>query len=192
LFRYGRSAFFVADSAETTGLKWAAASSGALTLIKRASFSNVATTTTTFDSVFTTTYKSYLVNIETVSAATTSDDLQFQFRNGTSTIAADYYGLSTLSQHNSTTWTFQGSSGATAMTLTQNLVAGTTLAFWVNNVGGSTSTASFHGTGLAFNLPQNIQTGGGLYATTTVDGILFKSSSSNITGTVSIYGLATA
>lgn len=27
MFRYGRSSFFVADSAETTGLKWAAASS---------------------------------------------------------------------------------------------------------------------------------------------------------------------
>jgi hypothetical protein len=46
LFRYG-SAFFVADSAETTGLKWAAASSGSMTSLASGNLS----TTTTISSI---------------------------------------------------------------------------------------------------------------------------------------------
>ena len=173
---------------------WATPAGGAsgLTLIRRASFSNVATTTTSFDTVFSSTYKTYLVVVETVAAATNGDDFQFQLRNGSTTIATDYYGLATLSQHNSTSFTFQGSSGAAEMTLSQNTTGGTNFSFWVNNVGGTTSSASWHGTGTGMNLPQNIQLGGGLYLSVNVTGILFKSSSSNITGTVAIYGLATS
>ena len=49
---------------------WATPSSGALTLIKRASTSGAVNTGTTFDGVFTSTYKTYLINIEGWSAAT--------------------------------------------------------------------------------------------------------------------------
>jgi hypothetical protein len=51
----------VADSTASTGLKWAR---GGLTLIKRASTSGAVNTGTTFDGVFTSTYKVYLIFIE--------------------------------------------------------------------------------------------------------------------------------
>ena len=175
-------------------VKWATAAAGSsgLTLIKRASFSGVANTGTTFDSQFTTTYLTYLVIVEKVVAATSADDFQFQFRNGSTTIATDYYGLSTFSQHNSTSFSFLGSSGAAQFSLTENTADGTSFALWIGGVGSASATtnARYYGTGIGFQLPQNIQTGGGLYLSSVVNGILFKSASSNITGTVSIYGLA--
>jgi hypothetical protein len=68
----------------------ATASSG-MTLINRTTFSSVATTTTSFDSVFSSTYKTYLISIENLFGSTTGSDLYFQLRYaGPTTQAATY------------------------------------------------------------------------------------------------------
>ena len=91
---------FVADSVEATGLKWAAPSSG-MTLIKNASFTTVSDTGTTFDGVFSTTYKIYKVAILVVTS--TNANIHFQVRSGTTTRTASYESLRT--QWNGTTET---------------------------------------------------------------------------------------
>ena len=181
-----------ADSTEATGLKWAA-SSAAMTLVSRQSFSNVASTTTTFDGVFSSTYKSYQIVIEKISAATAADDLHLQFRfSGPTTRVTGYYGNTLTTNYSTTTLT------NTAM----NNVSQFTLAI---RTGGATDQGSgtiFVAQASGSSVPVNVvsffvepsdfssaQMLGGVVAET-YTGFLLKSSSSNITGTVAVYGLA--
>lgn len=185
-----------ADSSTSTGLKWAGVSSG-LTLVKRASFTSVADTGTTFDDVFTTTYKSYLVNIEGIFAASSGDDLQIQGRyTGPTTQAATYYGYSTGID-----------AGGNPQSTASNNAAQLTL----SDFNGSSATAPISGQLFFQNVGNGSQTFGitgqlvsifagvgytvftiNSTARNTYMGFLLKSASSNITGTVSVYGLATA
>ena len=180
-----------ADSTQATGLKWAApASSGALTLIQRSSFSAVANTGTTFDNVFSATYKTYVMIIESLFAATNTDDLQLQFRSGGTTTTTSYYGnyigyaLSTTLQstfiNNGASLTIANNAGDTG-----SVGAGE---FTFYGVGTSTQ-AKITGNYYAANAGEVGMTGGSRLGTA-FDGFLLKSSSTNITGTVAIYGMA--
>jgi hypothetical protein len=184
----------VADSAEATGLKWAAASSGAMTLVQRSTFSNVANTSTTFDGVFTSTYKSYLIVIENILAVTAADDLHFQFRYAGPTTQTSYSGNSLQLQYNSTTTTNLNYNVATQITL--NLRTGSSAEpgagqYFIENAYGSTMQANING---AFMDPSNAESSWTNAATTGTTriytGFILKSSSTNITGTVAVYGLA--
>ena len=81
-----------ADSTAATGLKWAAASAGALTKVMSATFSSVANTGTTFDGVFTSTYNNYVIVFSNLFASG-NVNLLFQLRKaGPTTQASAYYG----------------------------------------------------------------------------------------------------
>lgn len=167
----------------------------ALVLIKRATFSNVATTTTTFDSVFTSTYKSYMVIIEQIYAATDTDDLHLLFRYGGTSATAAYYSSTILSPSNTTVSNSNVSNGAqvTLATDTGNstIPSGATLFF--HNIGSGSSKPQVHGQLMSGVGAPTIFTFGGYQNTAqSYDGFLLKSSSTNITGTVSVYGLVTA
>jgi len=176
-----------------TAPEWAApAAGGALKFISRSSFSNVANTGTTFDTVFSATYKTYLVVIENISAATTSNSLHFQFRNGSSTLATTYnsawFGLAYTS---ATPITINVNNGS-EITLTDDLSAGTALSLYVSGVGGTTTTSGIYGTGID-RFPITFTVAGGYFGSSVnIDGFILKSSSTNITGTLAIYGLATS
>jgi hypothetical protein len=78
-----------ADSTATTGLKWAAASAGALTLITTSTFS--ASSAVNVNNCFTSTYVNYLILINATSSAATTG--QFRLRaSGTDASGSDYYG----------------------------------------------------------------------------------------------------
>jgi hypothetical protein len=186
------------DSTTATGLKWAAASSGALTLIKRASFSNVATTGTTFDSVFSSTYTNYLVIVEGWFnvGGSGNDDPQIQFMYSGSTQATGYYGgswgigyasatLRTVLTNNATQMNIWDSSG-----ISEN--SSNNLNFYVTNVGNSSEQGYMWGGGI--NTFQNEQFSFGNASTVgrTYTGLLFKESAGNASGIVTIYGLANA
>jgi hypothetical protein len=185
------------DSSTATGLKWATPASGALTLITRQSFSNVAGTGTTFDGVFTSTYKSYLVIIETIVGATYADDFQLQFRYaGPTTQASAYYGSSITTDYSLSTVSNTQTSNASQATL--NLFIGTETAgptsgyLYIAGVGNMSEKGTYKGSIFSpesYNL--NI-VGGATNTSRTYTGFLLKSASSNVTGTVAVYGLATA
>ena len=174
---------------------WATPSSGALTLITRQTFTGVATTGTTFDGVFTSTYKNYLAIIETCFAGTSTDDFQLQLRYaGPLTQATDYLGASQQLTPPAA-GPITGSNTATQMTLATNM--GTSAAASGSGqisfglVGNSSQSSIFWG--------QYVDKDGNYYdfggkqdVGRTYTGFLLKSSSSNITGTVAVYGMATA
>jgi hypothetical protein len=172
---------------------WTNPSAGALNLIARTSFSGVASQA--FDSVFTSTYKSYLVVIEKLAAATGTDALHLQLRVSGVTTTTSYYGTSI----NATT-------AGTAVTNTaSNNVAQAILCsstgsneirnggyFYISNVGNASERSTGNGhyfdganlRGAVFGFSNG--------SSAIYDGFLLKSASSNITGTVAIYGLVAA
>jgi hypothetical protein len=185
----------VADSSTATGLKWAtpATASSGLVLISRTTFSSVASQA--FDNVFTSTYKAYKVVIENVSAATGTDDLQMQFRYaGPTTQTTNYFGPRFYQTYTGSV-TGANMNGATEQTLINQIGSGAepttgTLDFY--QVGNSSvrpyayaqMQCAYEGVfdfGYVWNSTARIYTG-----------FLLKSSSSNISGTVAVYGLATA
>jgi len=189
-------ASIVADSAQTTGLKWAAASSGALTLIQRTSFSNVAGTSTTFDNVFTSTYKTYFVNIETVYGGTGADDLQLQLLfGGGSTQTSNYYTANFYANYTASSMSFMGENNSSQIPLTSHVgdsADGTAGQLYFNLVGNSSQRALINGNFMNSNAISQQTMAAVAYQARTYTGFLLKSASSNITGTVAVYGLATA
>jgi len=181
------------DSSTATGLKWAtpATAASGMTFISRTSFSAVASQT--FDSVFSSTYDTYLVVIERILGTTGSDDLQLQLRYGSTTQAAAYYG-STTTFTSSTV--YQQSSNAAQFTMASLISkAGQTgsAAFYVNGVGNTSEQASIYGNGTEAETPGGAYIFGCWAGTAqTYTGFLLKPSAGTMTGEVSIYGLAKA
>ncbi len=181
-----------ADSTAATGLKWATTSSSGMNLIVRTTFSNVGSQA--FDNVFTSSYFNYLVVIDDIYAATGSDDLHLQLRYaGPTTQTASYYG-SAFSVPFSGSAAITASNNASQMTISAITGSSTTTAsghFFVNNVGNSSLIPNFRGQYTDSDANQ-ISFGGQINVARTYTGFLLKSSSTNITGAVSIYGLAKA
>lgn len=184
-----------ADSTASTGIKWATPSAPAsgLTFIRRSTFSNVANTGTTFDGVFTSTYKSYFMIIEEMFAAGGSDDPQLQFRASGVTTTTNYdsaaQGLgadgsgSTALNNSGAQVSFASATGASTY-----LSSGTFTITGAGNLTDATITGFYY----SGSIGQAFWMGGTNYANVTFDGFLLKSASSNISGTVAIYGLAAA
>lgn len=181
-----------ADSSTATGLKWA---SPGMTFISRTSFTNVASQA--IDSVFSSSYFSYVVVIEKISAATITDDLQMQMRYGSSTeTGLNYNGNLINTTRTSATITNTNQSDLTQFTIgtvsgDTNYISNYTINF--NYVGNASERAMFNGIGTSGNSEFGaVWFGGAVHTPRTYTGILLKSSSSNITGAVSVYGLAKA
>ena len=181
----------VADSSEATGLKWQApAAGGGMTLISRTSFSNVASQA--FNGVFTSTYDTYFINIDEIYAATNSDDLLWQFQYSTSTVqAANYYATSIG-------WNYlgdvvsAGNNNANYITLSTHAGGSgdpVSAQLYVNGVGNASEYAVV--SGMLFNNPAIRQCliGGEPFVARTYTGFVLTSASTNITGTVSIFGV---
>jgi hypothetical protein len=172
---------------------WATPSSGSYTLIKRATTTGAVNTGTTYDGVFTSTYKAYKIVIEHWFSATAADDPLFQLRYaGPTTQAADYYGANgVLGRDN--VWIYNPSVTTTALIMSENIGDGwgSHYEMTVTNVGTTSERPS------AFYLG-NRQANqsviiGSLFNDTprTYTGFIL-SCASNITVTVAVYGLATA
>jgi hypothetical protein len=181
-----------ADSTTATGLKWATTSSGALTLISRTSFSSVASQA--FDNVFSSTYKSYMVVIENIYAATSTDDPFLQMRYAGPTTQTSGYYQAAFKYAAGTTTQIAAAAGGELQFADSMGTAGepSSYVFYFNGVGntGETARATFSG----YNSNNTYVVTGGFMSSVgrTYTGFLLKSSSSNITGTVAIYGLAVA
>ena len=170
---------------------WATPASGALTLITRQTFTNVATTTTTFDGIFTSTYKEYIVVFENMYAATSSDTLQFQLRAAGVTKTVSYYTSVLQVPGASTTLTNLGGNNTTSQALVADAAtSGRFTGQMAFHDMLNTQIASWTGLGIQSAQPRMVWIAGMQNDLANYDGILFKSSSSNVTGTVSVYGMA--
>ena len=183
----------VADSTASTGLKWAAPSSG-LTLIKTATFSGVADTGTTFDDMFTSTYSNYYVSLNEMKTVTLAADLHLQFRYaGPTTQTTNYnWRASVLTAAGPTVQTLQGNNNGSQFDLTDD--CGNTSGYgtngWIDFNKILTSNRPFINWRLYTESEQTVTGGGYEYTARTYTGFLLKASAGNINGTVSVYGLA--
>ena len=176
-----------------TAPEWgAAAGASGLTLISRSSFSNVAGQN--FDDVFSATYNAYKIIIEVIYAATDSDTLRLQVRTSGGTQTSGYYGSTAMVSTAATTF---GSSATSSNAASLQLNNG--------NLGNNTSGASYGASfdwvrvgstnynklfGVGFNT-ENSNTlwfAGFRFANENVTGFRLFGSTSNVTGTVAIYG----
>jgi hypothetical protein len=178
-----------ADSAETTGLKWATPSSGSLTKIASASFTTQSSVA--IDSCFTSTYTKYKVIYQCFSSVTDAD-LQFQFRYaGPTTQTTDYYGSgqSYNRQNTLVAYNSDNTSQLTFNTRMQSSAAETTFGeITFALVGNASENPQIIGMG-----NNSFYTGWSLYAGTnntarTYTGFLLKPDSGTITGSYAVYG----
>ena len=185
----------VADSTASTGLKWAtpATAASGLTLIKKATFSGAANTGTTFDDTLSATYDNYFL-VYTFSASTTTDDWRMQFRYaGPTTEAGGSYNSSTSTQAWNASPTYSGQNNGTFILLQADMASSTypiagDMTITNRNNNRPSITASW------FNAEYNLgcTAFGNCWTSRTYTGFIFSSSSSNIAGTVAVYGLAIA
>jgi hypothetical protein len=175
---------------------WGAVASG-FNLITRQSFSGVANTSTTFDGCFTSTYKSYMIAVEAIESSTANTFLYFQYRYaGPTTQTSGYYGAMTNFDHTgSTTNTAQSNTNQLSVITigsSSNSTAGNQVNLYVNGVGTSSQKPAITSLGSG-----NIKTGPSVLGATndnanTYTGFILSAAAGNITGTVAVYGLATA
>jgi hypothetical protein len=173
---------------------WGSVSAG-LNLITRQTFSNVANTSTTFDGVFTSTYQNYLILIDNFYGVTQADDIYFQWRYaGPTTQSSTYYWAQEVLTYAPAITSFAGNP-ANEIQLARNLGTSTYTTsgrYYASNVGNSSQRATLSGTTTSIYAQE--ETGISAFNDTarTYTGFILSSSSSNIYGTVSVYGLATS
>ena len=179
------------DTSVDGKIKWAAPSSSGMTLIKRSTFSNVANTGTTFDSVFTTSYENYFIFFN-VYAANNGAEFYFQLRGSATTRSTSYYGLSNaynsagtndqITQSNLSQFTLHRLSNNTTPAITT---------LKISNVGqGTNEEARFVGDFMGTANVRGGQAFGIHDSSSTNDGFILSTSSGNLYGEASVYGLA--
>lgn len=173
-----------ADSTTATGLKWAAAAGGgSFTKIKTGTFSGVTSTTTTFDGVFTSTYRNYFIAISNIQCTTNNQALNMGFRNAGSTLTSSLYG-SRLKDASVNTFTNQ--TAIPLLILANYGVSSINLTFNRSSAQPITSFYGFERYG------QGSITGGtfeDVLGADSADGFILSAPSGNISGTVTVYGL---
>jgi hypothetical protein len=171
-----------------------AVASSAMTLVSRVSFSNVANTGTSFDGVFTSTYKSYQIVLETLYAATAADDLLWQWRYaGPTTQAANNYSNCINTNPATSTVTNSGVNGGSANTLTTRIGGSADPGggiIFATGVSGVSTTPVISGMYYECSNSASANFSGMTVTARIYTGFILSSSSSNITGTVAVYGLA--
>jgi hypothetical protein len=171
---------------------WATASGGSLVKLAGTTFSNVAQQD--LDSIFSSTYNAYIVSISGCSAATQGDDLQVQLRHGSTTVSSGYNGAIDIVNYLGSSVITGTGAGASQCLLATSCGASTfptsaTFNVVFPNGGGASSRAQVYGQAMNSLGAEYGVFGYEIGTPETWTGIRIKSSSSNITGAVSVYGL---
>ena len=178
----------VADSTASTGLKWATPSSGSLTLISTTTFTSVSGVSV--DSLFSSTYDNYVIyfNISAIGAGST--DITMKLRSGGADNSSADYTSQTSYMQNGTLYTTYATASTGGFKVVQNIAAGSsaTIQLYSPNL---TTTKSGQILGQGTAEASNRMAFGSYYkpSATQFTGMSFISGI-NITGTLSVYGLA--
>ncbi len=186
------------DSAEATGLKWAAPSSGALVLINRTTFSNVASQTV--DNIFTSTYTNYLVVLENIWNHTSrNNDLAFQLVYSGTAATTGYYGNARGWNENATIGGIN-SSGTGQMNLAPDMGGDADEGYngylvFTDVATGGNKKAKWHGHGAQYadftgSVGLSLLTWGSNETARAYTGLKLLASAGNISGKITTYGLA--
>jgi hypothetical protein len=179
-----------ADSAETLGIKWAAVAAPAAGLTFLASSSPSAAASLTMDSVFSSTYRNYLL----VGSFTGSADagVQIRFRTGGTDNTNTSYSYTVLFNNTSSVSGTGGATGQTEGKFTNSGSSGTSVfsstifnPFASDSTGYMTNQARFIGGSQA-----RCDFYGGFNTTTSFDGFKLLPDSGTFTGTIRLYGIA--
>ena len=181
-----------ADSAEATGMKWAAAGGGSLVYVGGTSFS--ASSSQSLNNVFTSTYKNYLV-VTNIDSSSTNLNIFYRMRASGTDSSASYYSnrlyndlsaggtsFGGQSVSNGANWHIQDANGSNAFGFTFNI-------FNPQEAKHTTFQAGSSGSQYGAVYYQSF-TGGVHAVATAYDGITIFPSSGTITGSIRIYGIA--
>jgi hypothetical protein len=169
---------------------WATPASGALTKIQTSTLSAVANSGTTFDGVFTGTYKKYIVVFDAMYASGSSTPLLWQFRISGTTRAAGYYGSYNVVPYNGSLTTTGTNNGSSCQIINlQNSTGLTGLTLNVRGVGSASLQGQIYGVGVEqVSLGPIFES----YENNTAavnTGFILSVASGTLTGTVTVYGL---
>ena len=175
-------------------IKDGALPAGAAGLTKLADTDFTGESAVTFDSVFSSTYDNYKVNIYTQNSASNTE-FNFRFRDGSGDISSSnynakaVYGLSSSATPfaNSAAYGQGVSGGVIASGMGNNTPYNFSMDIWNPNVAVATTLFA---TGSNTN-GHTFITSGSLNVTTQLTGIKFYQASGTITGSIQIYGYAT-
>jgi len=185
--------YLQADSSTASGLVWATLPSSGLTLINQSTFSAVANTGTTFDGVFSSSYFDYLLVIENIFSSVNDTEIHIQGRIATpSTISTGYYGITRRLNFAAGTADFASDNAAQFIlgkvsTSVDGCLAGI---YHVSQVGNTSGQFKMQGLGTDGASIGPDLFGGKIQNSQTYTGFILKASSGNITGRVSVYGMA--
>lgn len=167
---------------------WTTLGGSAMTKVTSADFS--AQSSVAVDSVFTSSYKRYMVLLEVTGS--TSQVLRLQFRYaGPTTQASDYYG-SNFDYSRANAISGNGFVNTTTATLLNTLeTTPAQLTMYFSGVGNTSERGAFWMNGFNSGDSQGSVLGGGrVYVDRTYTGFLLSPDTGTITGTYQVYGLA--
>jgi hypothetical protein len=166
---------------------WATPAAGAsgLTKIVSSAFSNVASTGTTFDGCFTSTYDNYLVVCYGLYSSSNNSNFQYQTRNAGSTQSSGYFGAYVRGT------TLTSTSGGSAFNVCNLRDVATQQAVITFQVYRNTDNQMTTYTGADRGVADQAMSGGwqrGAGANS-IDGFILSASSGNLYGTATVYGI---
>jgi hypothetical protein len=165
---------------------WSTAASG-LTKVQASTFTAVANTGTTFDGVFTSTYKKYMVVFNgCISSGGVAVDIRLRVAGAS---LSNNYGLSNQTDYTGGSTNVLSNNAASVNVGTWATAIGTNLNLLFTAVGNASERAAFGGIGSSGNA-YGVLTVGAIGNTGIVDGFIITPASGTITGTITVYGLA--
>jgi hypothetical protein len=173
-----------------TTASWGTVSAGDIVLIKTASFTGVVNTSTTFDGVFTSTYKSYRVIVRQFQGTSPANYPTLRLRSGGSTNTSNVYQEYLLFILANSTVT-ASSVTQTYWNLPQPWYAGGVSSYYLDftGVGSSATEICVAFSGLS-NSSNQWWVGGYRWesSATNFDGFILTATNNSMTGTIDVYG----
>jgi hypothetical protein len=167
----------------------ATTSSSGLTKVSTGTFSAVANTSTTFDGVFTSSYKKYLV-VSNGIVTSASTPILLQLRVAAATTATNYYGNNSEFRSAGTLVRVEASNATSCQISNGSSTIPSYMSLTFANVGNASEKPAFSGTGFSGPSSAVILMGFSNETAATYDGFILSVASGTMTGSVTVYGLA--